>query len=612
MRLSPVDRMRRLAASEEGFSMLFALVALFVSSLLVAAALTSASGDIRLSRRATTQNKAYYAAVAGIDTYQYQLGADPNYWINCPTLPTTKVPETTDESYSVQTLSSTTLESKKEHCLPNQKTNKQTWILENSGQASGTFRVMSTGTSGGITRRIVATFTHPGFLNYVYLSNYEILDPAASGSNATECEHYYAERLKLGVTGNCGTIVWAPKDKVNGPMHTNDAAAMCAEGANKPAFGRSGQVPPDKIEINGGHYAGGGRCSDAETFNGTYQTGGATLLPPETDNELLESAPAAYKFSGKTIIVLKSGSPNTMTVTNNKGETSTKNFPSTGVIYAENSSSGGCGKYSPYGTSYTSDTGCGNIYVQGSYTESLTIAAANDIIVTGNLTTSAESSGKPTGAATLGLIATNYVRVYHAVKKTYEVPHYEPKTEAGTGSKKETCKSGFTYNSKLKLCVENPKNGYTFKESEMLDVEPCESFNEGRETITDKYLTKGSCEYTNNSENECDAPNLPAAEDLPNKWGAQTNPVIDAAILSTAHSFINDNFQCGANLGELTIWGSIAQFWRGTVGRGESGYIKNYNYDDRLAAEQPPSFLSPSTTSWKLGRETAPLNSFTG
>jgi Tfp pilus assembly protein PilX len=663
MRLNALRNLRRAAAREEGFTMLFALLALFVSSLLVAAALTSANGDIRLSRKTTAQNKAYYAAVAGVNRYQYELSSNPNYWIECPSLPKTgspiKVPETTDEEFTVKTLSSTSHSA----CTANSTTNKQTSILETTGTASGTFRILSTGTSNGTTRSIVATFTHPGFLNYVYLSNYEILDPTAQNPVPTHCEEYYAQRVIDGVTGECGTIVWAQKDKVNGPMHTNDAAAMCAVGTNKPTFGRAGHSPPDKIEINGGHYDGGSGCNDEVTFNGTYLTGGPTLLPPETDNELLESA--GYKFSGKTTIVLKSGTPNTMTVTESKG-TTTKVFPTSGVIFVENSASTGCSKYTPYGSNYTTDTGCGNVYVSGTYTESLTIAAANDVIVNGNLTTTTETGGRPTGAATLGLIATNFVRVYHPVETTYPVANYVPKTAAASsgtcsatstvqisGSIKSTSKEvtglsstdelrvgdtvtglgipastkitainknktaitlnntpsstktseltftlPYEYFGVIKLCVEVPKVGYTFHESEKLDAEACNEFGGHEEA----YVSGGKCSYTNTASG-CDAPNAPTA---------LTAPVIDAAILSTAHSFINDNFECGDNLGELTVWGSISQFWRGTVGRGEAGYIKNYNYDDRLASQQPPSFLSPSTTSWKLSRETAPPTGFTG
>ena len=56
---------------------------------------------------------------------------------------------------------------------------------------------------------------------------------------------------------------------------------------------------------------------------------------------------------------------------------------------------------------------CGDVYISGTYDTPLTIAAANDMIVTGNLTDATE----PTRAATrrarplLGLVANYYVRV---------------------------------------------------------------------------------------------------------------------------------------------------------------------------------------------------------
>jgi hypothetical protein len=37
-----------------------------------------------------------------------------------------------------------------------------------------------------------------------------------------------------------------------------------------------------------------------------------------------------------------------------------------------------------------------------------------------------------------------------------------------------------------------------------------------------------------------------------------------------------------------------------------TGYIKNYNYDERLAADEPPYFLQPLNTGWEVNRETAP------
>ena len=57
---------------------------------------------------------------------------------------------------------------------------------------------------------------------------------------------------------------------------------------------------------------------------------------------------------------------------------------------------------------------CGDIYVSGTYSTPLTIAAANNVIVTGNLTTR-RGHRWPTrqGSATLGLVADQYVRVWH-------------------------------------------------------------------------------------------------------------------------------------------------------------------------------------------------------
>ncbi|MGH2394463.1 MAG: hypothetical protein ACRDGH_13420, partial [Candidatus Limnocylindria bacterium] len=80
---------------------------------------------------------------------------------------------------------------------------------------------------------------------------------------------------------------------------------------------------------------------------------------------------------------------------------------------------------------------------------------------------------------------------------------------------------------------------------------------------------------------------------------------IDAAILAIKHSFIVDNYDCGAPLGELTVNGAIAQFFRGTVGKtGGQGYLKDYNYDDRLAVAQPPYLFDIASSSWHIFRET--------
>jgi hypothetical protein len=110
----------------------------------------------------------------------------------------------------------------------------------------------------------------------------------------------------------------------------------------------------------------------------------------------------------------------------------------------------------------------------------------------------------------------------------------------------------------------------------------------------------------NRSASDCDTTNATANT---NAAGSLSNPTIDAAILAVDHSFMVDNFDCAAPLGNLTIWGAIAQNFRGYVGTHQgnavqSGYTKNYNYDTRLRSLSPPYFLNPVSAGWQVIRVT--------
>ena len=56
---------------------------------------------------------------------------------------------------------------------------------------------------------------------------------------------------------------------------------------------------------------------------------------------------------------------------------------------------------------------------------------------------------------------------------------------------------------------------------------------------------------------------------------------------------------------KLTVYGAIAQKFRGPVGTHlngavKSGYVKNYIYDDDLRFRDPPFFLDPVQASWRI------------
>jgi hypothetical protein len=149
-----------------------------------------------------------------------------------------------------------------------------------------------------------------------------------------------------------------------------------------------------------------------------------TMDMPDSNQELNAVATAGGKvYSGRTIIHLKN---NTMDVTNfATGSAVTRTdvpWPGNGVIYVTNN--GLCNGEFPTDANYDEGNGCGNVYVSGSYSTSLTIAAANDVIVrpTIGATLQARSNNaniiKTEGAdAVLGLIANNFVRVGHRVNR---------------------------------------------------------------------------------------------------------------------------------------------------------------------------------------------------
>ena len=201
-----------------------------------------------------------------------------------------------------------------------------------------------------------------------------------------------------GRTGPRGAseINFITKDAVNGPFHSNDSILICGS----PDFGNDSG---DSIELNqespGWVSCGGGGTPD---FNGTVKYPGGVLPMPQSNAELEAAADAGYVFSGPTTIELNGTS---MNVTNN-GSTVTKPLPPSGVVYVKSTAcSTGYARKQEYPTS----AGCGNVRVSGTYGKDITIGADNDIIITDDF----ESSDTDTILG--GLIANNFVRVYHPV-----------------------------------------------------------------------------------------------------------------------------------------------------------------------------------------------------
>lgn len=520
---------RRRMAEQAGVTMIVTLGALVVCSLFVTAVVAATNGDVHLTRNDLDQKRAYYAAQAGISTYEFQLNANVNYWEGCPSSTNVAVTATTPgaggESYSSVPLAASTAPA-----ADNGQCNTSDPIgsmIEGpaSPTAAGSFRIKVTGYSGKAERSLVATFARASFLNYAYFSLRETKDPLYNSEPAA-CATY-TPGLVTSTTGRpstCPDIPFIGGDTINGPFHSEDVVSLC--GGSPVIFGR---VSSDKIEAPAITSDTQDGCSGTATIKGTYNAHAPHLSMPPSNTQLLITTQPAYHFLGVTTIVFNNNS--TMTVTNanlSGGSETISTAPSSafnGVVYVSPDPNRPCSvPYSPYGSVYSNadsrDAGCGDAYVSGSYSSSITVGAANDIVINGSLLANG-ATGQPTGTALLGLIANDFVRIYHPVTTRYGA--YE-----------------------------------------------------------------GACGSAANAA------------------GYLYNPTIDAAILDISHSFIVDNYDCGAPLGNLNVWGAIAQNFRGRVSTANAAtaYSKNYNFDNRLFAAEPPYFINPVQAAWSVQRET--------
>ena len=545
-------------AAEDGISLIVVLGVMMITSALVAATLSLARSEVNLTSSDTAAKQAYYAALAGINAYAHDLTIEPNYLNFCTEPPTggqglnqyykpntttpmsgeelyaksVEVPGSAGERYAIQLVPAQSAPAGEKFCQ--KETNVvESMIEEDEGPAAGSFRIIATGFAPAVGRAhpassaVVASFRNVGFSSFVYYTEYEAAPPAllegSSSAEKEECRALYQNRPSF-----CTIVSFISQDDVKGPMHTNDHVAICGS----PTFGRNSR---DRIEfrdsINGDQaYSTEGQCSGTSNPNFVGDrippAEVPEIKPPPDDQELEliakeeEERGELALFTGHTKIKLEGLY---MTVEDEGTIHSHVPIPNGGVVYVAQAS---CGyQYAPAHETYPSDAGCGNAYVEGNYEKSLTIAAQNDLIITNSITTP-HSGSVATDKALLGLVANDFVRIYH------------PATFGGWG---------------------------------------------------------GSCSGAS---------------------GDVSNIEVWAAILAVTESFMVDNYECGSPEGTLTVHGAIAQIFRGPVGTFyatepptiASGYKKEYEFDERLRAAEPPHFLNPVEAAWQIQRETLAPN----
>jgi Tfp pilus assembly protein PilX len=449
--------------SESGFTMITTVIAMSVIVLLSAVAVVAVNSDVHLTRNDLDRKQAYEAARAGVEDYAFHLDANGSYWEKCAgvaapsavnlqgsTANTRLVPGSGGAAkYAIELLPSSSQTTYTQCSTANPVGS----MIESGGTLPGSFRIRSTGFAGKSKASVVATFKRPSFLDYVYFTQYETSDPIVYAKSTWLAAAYkrcettiQAGRYTSEIPGSggryCNVISFTSGESIKGPLHTNDALVICGN----PTFGRDSS---DSIEVGasppgwydgtsstlGPERADSNNCPDANpTFKGTFRTNSAILEPPTTNGELAKVAEPSFRYKGQIRICL---SGTTMTVGSGSTCTGVYNgsIPSNGVIYVSNGT--GCSTvYSPFTAEYPSTSSCGNVYVQGSYTGQLTIAAENDIIIRDDLKKTEPSNGM------LGLIANNFIRVYHSYPNEGidsstgrpECDHTSGGSESGLGS----------------------------------------------------------------------------------------------------------------------------------------------------------------------------------
>lgn len=433
---------------------------------------------------------------------------------------------------------------------------------------SGIIRIRSTGKVGAQTRSVVVNLKQKGFMDFLYFTEYEIMDPQISDTSCVPTHAFRSGGTTKHNTG-CTEIQFAPGDTFDGPIHSNDTMRICGSKFLQ-AVTTSSTLSPNFVKPSG--------CDDA-TYTPRTNTAPEYALPlamPPTNQEMANETrvdlPAdvtrpGCMYTGPTSITfnadgtMKVVSPWTRVTQPNLTTPSLSKTPAEcGAISALNSTAGA--------TIPVLDQNL--VFVQnvptGSTDPNYPLATPTGFACTG--------TGKTAGW-TFG--TTSYPKVGETVPptSTSTTPAYNCKM--GDAFVEGSVRGAVTVAAQNFIYITNDIS-YVDKSVDLLGLvglnsvwvwNPLTCTTSGRDTTCTGMISTG-------------------------------DRIIQAAVLSVRHTFQVQNYADGGGRGKLKVLGAIAQLFRGTVGTGNAatGYLKEYTYDTRLLTTAPPKFLAPTSTTY--------------
>ncbi len=451
-------RLRVRSDGEGGFALLTTLLVMAVLAAFSLVARQHTIGNTAAARKDQDWVAALSAAQAGIDDYVSRLDdSNGGYYVYTTNNPDTANPAMGYASPGVPNWAP----------LPPAASGEASrgsfhYDVDNAGYTgtattapNGNLVVESTGRVGKRTRTLGASVRRSGFVDYVYFTDFETQDPVeypltatAPALNrsqaATLCANYWGLR-----DSNCTNISFA-SDTMSGPVHSNDTMLIC----NDVRFQDDVTTMSSPVDANGGKAYRVDACGS--TSGTTFARAGDPLtvkkvnLPSTNLGLKAETSSAASPrgclYVGPTKIAIKGSqinvtSPLTKTVTPGCAKGSYFTIPANGVVYVDVVPAEGTSDPNSWGTSesgkpicpstgnnvgyhITSETGwdypckAGDVFIEqegGSSSHALagrlTVSANNNLYVTNHV----DYAGGTTGGAFLGLIAEQFVYVWHPV-----------------------------------------------------------------------------------------------------------------------------------------------------------------------------------------------------
>jgi hypothetical protein len=602
-------RLIRAARNDEGIALAAVVGMGLVLMVLVSGILTlSTSGAVK-SGNDRDASDATAAAYAGLADYQSKLTANNGY-------------ETYGALTSFNTGSSfigtngnpafgTTVGGTWATVVGSNGTESYRYEVDNSQfPVSGALRLRVTGRSGAVTRTLVANLKGTGFIDYLYFTDYESQNPAVTGetmqSNSSKpCVSKHMTDPLYTTTQDCAPVQFAAHDVLQGPVRSNDEFTICGA-----TFNQSVQ----STAANGVYNKPSG-CGNAIFNSGTTQNA-PSLQMPATNGAMLQDT--RYDLTATTVPrpgCLYTG-PTSITFTSDGKMTVVSPWTkATQIAIAANGTI--------TGQSTPDATECGTLSALHSSTGAVVTVPVDNLIYVQSVPTSSTdpnytaTSAVPTSPSTAtfcSVTTTTGTGTHKVTTTTYgngltdpttglTFPATNEYTGPGGAASVYGCRNGdvfvqgqfhgaLTIGAQNNLFVTGPIT-YTDANDDILGLV-------GQSTVT--VWNPVSC--SSSSGGVCST-NSGSSTLLARSGGASIE--IDAAIASNGGTFQVQNYGYGAQLGTLTVKGSIAQEFRGAVGVGYSGYTtgfaKNYGYDTRLQNTAPPEFLQPVTTTYGVTTE---------